>query len=276
MFNLIIKYSAWNESMDEFPLQRTFEHTEQHLVDRFKPSGKLDMANLSKLPTLFVQETQSDGSQIARVGNIIKAQNSGANISLRYSYDPSVPPISNKRLETLAPMLGFNRYLLTRTHWAIKDEDLFHVLLTNSQPARAKPSVFTLPDCETVDDKLVAVMMPFRPEFDAVFDALRVVCDGLGLVCQRADDLWSDPRVMQDVISLIDRAHVTIADCSTRNANVFYEIGIAHTLGREVLLIAQSDTDVPFDLHHLRYKKYANTPDGLEALATHLRGRLSK
>lgn len=40
---------------------------------------------------------------------------------------------------------------------------------------------------------------------------------------------------------------------SGRNPHVFYEAGIAHPLGREVILIAQSEHDIPFDLRHLRY-----------------------
>ena len=80
--------------------------------------------------------------------------------------------------------------------------------------------------------------------------------------------------MMQDVVSLIDRSRVIICDCSTRNPNVFYEIGIAHTLGREVILITQSETDIPFDLRHLRYVQYLNNGEGLAALATRLQERL--
>src|SRR6266700_3613748 len=44
---------------------------------------------------------------------------------------------------------------------------------------------------------------------------------------------------------LIDRSRVVICDCTKRNPNVFYEIGIAYTLGRDVILITQNDADVP-------------------------------
>ena len=58
-----------------------------------------------------------------------------------------------------------------------------------------------------------------------------------------------------------------IADCTGRNPNVFYEIGIAHTLGRDVILITQNEADVPFDLRHLRYVQYLNNGEGREVLA---------
>ena len=79
--------------------------------------------------------------------------------------------------------------------------------------------------------------------------------------------------MIQDVVSLIDRSSVVICDCSGRNPNVFYEIGIAHTLGREVILITQSAEDIPFDLRHLRYVSYLNNGEGLAQLATKLQTR---
>ncbi len=79
---------------------------------------------------------------------------------------------------------------------------------------------------------------------------------------------------MQDVVNLIDRSHVVIADCTGRNPNVSYEIGIAHTLGREVILITQIEADVPFELRHLRYVAYLNNGEGRAVLAQALQQRL--
>jgi hypothetical protein len=55
---------------------------------------------------------------------------------------------------------------------------------------------------------------------------------------------------------------------------VFSEAGIAHTLGREVILITQSEHDIPFDLRHLRYVKYLNNTEGLAVLAVALQRRI--
>jgi len=57
-----------------------------------------------------------------------------------------------------------------------------------------------------------------------------------------------------------------ICDLSSRNANVFYEAGIAHTIGRNVLLLARDQRDVPLDLQHLRYIWYTNNTQGLGEL----------
>ncbi len=76
------------------------------------------------------------------------------------------------------------------------------------------------------------------------------------------------------MVSLIDRSRVVICDCTGRNPNVFYEAGIAHTLGREVILITQSEHDVPFDLRHLRYVRYLNNAEGRRALIAALQNRM--
>jgi nucleoside 2-deoxyribosyltransferase len=59
-------------------------------------------------------------------------------------------------------------------------------------------------------------------------------------------------------------ASLTVADCTGRNPNVFYEIGLAHALGKPVILITQNSEDIPFDVTHIRYIQYEFTPRGME------------
>jgi hypothetical protein len=56
---------------------------------------------------------------------------------------------------------------------------------------------------------------------------------------------------------------------------VFYETGIAHTVGKEVILITQNMDDVPFDLRHLRCILYEYTPRGVQILETNLKNTIS-
>lgn len=275
MFNLIVKYSAWADGRDSLPTGRIFEYTDDNLVARFKPGGELDFSALLTLPTLFVQETSGQGDQTARVGTIFRARNSGTNVTLDYAYDLAVPAIPNRVLQSFAPDLEAEEFEFSRTHWSVKSADLFRVLVRAAQPRRHRPNVFQLSEHENIEPTLVSAMMPFHPNFDRVYTALQEVAARAGLRCRRADDIWENPAVMQDVVSLIDRSQVVIADCSGRNPNVFYEIGIAHTLGREVILITQAEADIPFDLRHLRYVPYLNNNEGLAQLATRLEARLA-
>lgn len=274
MFNMIVKYSAWADGRDSIPSSRTFEYTDDDLVARFKPGGQLDFPALLELPTLFVQEISGQENQVARVGTITRARLSGSNVALDYAYDLAVSAIPNRVLQGFAPDLAAEDFEFSRTHWSVKNADLFRVLVRIAQPQRQRPSVFQLPEYENIEPTLVSAMMPFHPHFDRVYAKLQAVAGAVGLRCRRADDIWENPAVMQDVVSLIDRSQVVIADCTGRNPNVFYEIGIAHALGREVILITQNEADIPFDLRHLRYVSYLNNNEGLEELARRLQMRL--
>ena len=275
MFNLLVSGSGWSEARDTIRAERALEYTEEHLLGRFKPEGQIDLAALMSLPALFLAESSAQGDEVARVGTITRARASGRDIVLDYSYDPDVPPFTNNVLKTFATDLDIEDFEFHRTHWSVKDVDLFRVLLRHTQPRRQSPKVFRLTDPESIEPSLVSAMMPFHPSFDSVYEALKSAAEAAGLRCRRADDIWENPAVIQDVVSLIDRSNVVICDCTDRNPNVFYEAGIAHTLGREVLLITQADADIPFDLRHLRYVKYLNNGEGLVALQERLKPRLA-
>lgn len=135
------------------------------------------------------------------------------------------------------------------------------------------PSVFDIPD-ESVDSDLVSVMMPFEMSFDGVLDAIKKSCAEIGMNCLRADDIWESSTIIQDVFKLIFCSSIVIVDFSGRNSNVFYEAGIAHTLGKNVVPITQSLDDVPFDLRHHRVLRYLNNTQGLDDLSNSLKSRL--
>ena len=98
-------------------------------------------------------------------------------------------------------------------------------------------SLFIFPEHENIEPTLASAMMPFDAGFSAVYESIQQAAVGAGLRCRRADDIWENAAIIQDVVALIDRSRIVICDCTGRNPNVFYEAGIAHTLGREVILI---------------------------------------
>lgn len=274
MFSLLIRGGGWPDDGSTMPSDRAFEYTDDGLGAKFKPNGKFDFAKLIRLPTLFMEESSRAKNQVARVGHILSARENGRGIVLEYAYDRSIPPLTNRAIEAFAQELEIREWEFSRTHWAIKDVDLFRVLLRHSQPRRQKPRVFTLLEPEVIEPELVSTMMPFDASFADVYDTLKLASEDAGLRCRRADDIWENSVVIQDVVSLIDRSKVVICDCTGRNPNVFYEVGIAHTLGREVILITQAESDIPFDLRHLRFVKYLNNSEGLNELRKCLARRL--
>lgn len=136
------------------------------------------------------------------------------------------------------------------------------------------PNIFDVPTTQP-DSSLVSVMMPFQPELSPVFEAIKSAASATGFSCRRVDDIWDHSTVIQDVFSLIFQSFIVVCDFSGKNPNVFYEAGIAHTLGKHVVPITQSDQDIPFDLKHHRYAKYLNNSEGVELLRENLADRFS-
>lgn len=61
---------------------------------------------------------------------------------------------------------------------------------------------------------------------------------------------------MGKVRQVILSAKVLVAELTTRNPNVFYELGLAHALEKPVVLVSSREEDVPFDLQHIRVIYY--------------------
>jgi nucleoside 2-deoxyribosyltransferase len=118
-------------------------------------------------------------------------------------------------------------------------------------------------------DKLVFVLMPFKADMLPVYeDHIKPTCASLGLTVQRGDDFFTAHSVIEDIWKAMVSARLIVADCTDRNPNVFYEIGLAHTLGKPTILLTQQSEDVPFDLRHLRYIAYQLTPRGMREFET--------
>ena len=278
MFNLLMFGVDWQKNPVSVPIDRIFEYTDDHIIEQFREDGKPLFDRLTLLPCLFCGE--GIDTETVYVGKINRAQIIGQKVSLDVSIDTEVPPLQNSMLYENHAKLHMHRGPgrgmgeFSRNHWAVKDVDLYQFLLHNNQPRRAGPAVFKIPKHAQIDLTLVSVMMPFGAEFNAVYGAIRQASEHVSLECKRADDFWENPAIIQDVVTLIDHSRIVVCDCSSRNPNVFYETGIAHTLGREVILITQSEHDIPFDLRHLRYIKYLNNAEGLAVLTQELQARM--
>jgi hypothetical protein len=273
MFNLIMRSVDWDSGRETMPVGRFFEYTEDHIAALFRENGNLHLDRLIALPCLFMQEGVRD--EIAYVGQINRARIVGNDVSFEYTLDAEVPALQNSMIYANRMALDMpHDFEFSRNHWAVKDVDLYRFLLRNVRPRRQRPTVFQIPEHENIEPPLASVMMPLDVGFNPIYESIRQAADNAGLRCRRADDIWENAAIIQDVVVLIDRSRIVVCDCSGRNPNVFYEAGIAHTLGREVILITQNAQDIPFDLRHLRYIRYLNNVEGRAALTAALQARM--
>lgn len=107
------------------------------------------------------------------------------------------------------------------------------------------------------------IVMPFSLAWsDDVHQTLSASCKALGVLPMRGDDVFTPTDILVDIWHSINSADFVIADITGRNPNVLYELGIAHTLAKPVLIISQSASDIPIDLSTRRIIIYGQS-DGL-------------
>ena len=277
MFNLLVMANGWNGRRDEMPLGRIY--IDQTLGAQWKIGDLPNFDLMRKLPAIFSPEnSRFEADQVSRVGEITGTRLQGNNVVVEYRYDPDIPPIPLGDLITLAPALGiqiprrgFGPF--EHSHWSIKDADLFKVLLTEWRQPDRQPTVFQLATPQRVRPDLLSAMMPFAG-FGPVWEVTQRAATANGMDSGRADNRWDHPAIIQDVVALIDEAAIVICDCTGKNANVFYEMGIAHSYGKEVIIITQNPADIPFDIAHLRHIRYLGNDQGLAQLEAELTARI--
>lgn len=274
MFHLLVSYQGWPDSGGTLSTSRIYIRENDPIGNTFYTSGALDVAKLKEHPALLVTETGGNGPQFARVAYITNVTLGHSEASIQYAVDSSIQPISNAELEGHSVQLRLGRFGLSHTCWSVCDVDLFKLLLQNQQKRSVNPKVFSLEAAYSQDENLISIMMPFSAEFNPIYLALQQSITSIGFSCVRADDIWEHHTIIQDIVNIIARAKVVICDCSGKNPNVFYEAGIAHAIGKEVILITQSEHDVPFDLRHIRFIRYLPNSEGLAALSESLQAKL--
>lgn len=102
------------------------------------------------------------------------------------------------------------------------------------------------------------VMQPFAAPHGDYFEKIfKPAIDKTGLKPVRADaDIFATGKIIDQIWRGIKAAKVLVAELTTRNANVLYELGLAHALQKPVVLVSSNQPDVPFDLQHIRVIYY--------------------
>ena len=102
------------------------------------------------------------------------------------------------------------------------------------------------------------VVQPFAEPYGGYFSLIyEPAIEGAGLQAMRADaEIFGTGKIMDQIFAGIREATVLVAELTTRNPNVLYELGLAHALQKPVVLVSNNEGDVPFDLSHIRVIYY--------------------
>jgi uncharacterized protein YutE (UPF0331/DUF86 family) len=130
--------------------------------------------------------------------------------------------------------------------------------------------------------RLCFVIAPFGGRFDDVYrNLIGPVVIGQGLTPLRADEISNPGFIMEQIRTAIQQARICVADVTGSNPNVLYEIGLAHSGNKPLILIAERGSKVPFDVAHERVIFYEEQLESAEeplrkAISFALAGTLSR
>jgi len=129
LFNLLISSGSesWNSSPYELERSRAVvEYTADEISERYKFFDEKAIQELKNLPALFVTENETVESRIGSITNIRLRQNT---VVIDFEFDSILPPLKIGAIEELRIDIDLGRWELSRTHWAIKDEPIYEILI---------------------------------------------------------------------------------------------------------------------------------------------------
>ena len=114
-----------------------------------------------------------------------------------------------------------------------------------------------------VKENSVFCLMPFNDRYSAIYQAIFYSCQAANYSCTRSDEVYNPGNLLRQIVNMLLESSIIIALLDGQNPNVFYEIGIAHSIGKTVLLLAnkKNKDEIPFDLKSDRLLLYSNNAD---------------
>jgi hypothetical protein len=110
------------------------------------------------------------------------------------------------------------------------------------------------------------VIMPFsstssrqEEEWTEIFiHVFKPAFEEAGYICERAAPMTG--TLLESIIDKLRNSHVVLADITDENSNVFYELGIRHSLRNGTIIVSQAAHDIPSDLRGLWHVQYGTRP----------------
>lgn len=182
MFNFLVTSAegAWEQTGYEYDRSRFLEYTSDDIAASFQALKDPQLKALMDLPCLFAYEGTSHPMRVGRMK--VKLRNNGRLLYVEPVFDESIPPIDFAQIKPLQPALDIRDWEMSRTHWAIKDENLIEVLRrANLAPVDSEPSKVEksdLPPAATPDTQADSVGAFIAHVFRLDHDGREVFCRG--------------------------------------------------------------------------------------------------
>ncbi|MBL8161222.1 MAG: DUF4062 domain-containing protein [Anaerolineae bacterium] len=241
---------------------------------------------LERSATLYYYDDETDLTrQLTAILTTWARQNSGSAQSaetVKRDGDQTFFPTNGISVDVLAERVAEKTAARVQAMQQQQQEELAKQTLKYNEALRLQPGelVFGRPATGSQFKSDIFMIMPFAASFNPIYhDVVRPVCLELLLTVIRGDEFTSTQgSVIEEVWAALNNCKFVIAEITGGNDNVYYELGVAHTLNKPAILItqAQKPEDVPFDIRHLRYITYENSEAGRARLRDQLKEAITR
>ena len=101
-------------------------------------------------------------------------------------------------------------------------------------------------------------------DLDASYEVIKEAVEKAGYSCERADEIRHSRTIDQVMYERLLGADLVIADLSTSNVNVFYELGVRFALRPySTIVVAEEQINFPFDVNHIPIHTYKHLGDDI-------------
>jgi|GEM_PF-6718204 len=120
------------------------------------------------------------------------------------------------------------------------------------------------------------IVMQFQQEYNELYnEVIKPVCESMGFQVVRADESTSNGSIIDDILMELSEAAIVIADITPDNPNVYYEVGYAHAIKKNVILMCNEQRGrLPFDLSDVRTIFYKDSIAGNSLIKQKLQTRI--
>jgi hypothetical protein len=125
-----------------------------------------------------------------------------------------------------------------------------------------------------IDNRLVFILTPFHDNYSEDYKVIRETCTQSGFNAYRGDENYIKGDIFPEMLKLIVKANLIIANVNGRNPNVLYELGIAQALDKPVILISSEPDKLPIDIKSKRFLVYRNYTELQEMIRKELQNLL--
>ncbi len=199
----------------------------------------------------------------------------------RYDQENNKALLESIRYSLEEKMYGINdRLIQSEERW----RDVNHLLIKNEYPERESPlndnnriyySNFLKENGIEqndliIDNKLIFILTPFHDKYYEDYKVIKDVCAQNGFKSFRGDENYFKSDIFPEMLKLIVKSSLIIANINGRNPNVLYELGIAQALDKPVLLISKEPDNLPIDIKSKRFLIYSSYADLQEKIRAEL------